>query len=229
MSAPKEAASILVCFAVPPEAAPLARSLRSSGSLGVELLVTGMGETNARRETTLALDRTARAFVLTCGFAGALAPGLRVGDLVFDTDAAPGSAAPITNALRAAGASPAKFHCADRVAVTVADKQRVREMTGADVIEMESGVIRELCRARRIPSATLRVISDAASDDLPLDFNAVVDEQWRLSPWRMARWIFLHPSSLRGLLRLQKHTRQAAERLAEAVLDTLDALATESG
>lgn len=220
-----EAAAILVCFAVPPEATPFRRALREHGLRGVEVVVTGMGATRARDVTAQALDRHPRSLVLTAGFAGALDPALRIGQVVFEADAHTPSGATIAAALQRAGARPARFHCADRVAVTAADKAQLRQSTRADVVEMESAAIRALCRQRGIPSATIRAISDEAAVDLPIDFNAVVDETQQLRPWKMARWILRHPASLGGLIQLQRHTQQAARALAQTLLEGLDSLA----
>ena len=41
---------------------------------------------------------------------------------------------------------------------------------------MESEVLRRICQERGIPCATVRAISDAASEDLPLDFNQLMKE-----------------------------------------------------
>lgn len=219
-----EAASILVCFAVPPEASPFRRALREHAIDGVEVLVTGMGATRAREATALALDRLPRSLVLTTGFAGALDPALRNGQVVFEADTHTPSGATIAAALQRAGARPARFHCAERVAVTAADKARLRQSTQADVVEMESAAIRALCRQRGIPSATVRAISDEAAVDLPVDFNAVVDDAQQLSPWKMAGWILRHPASLGGLIHLQRHTQHAALALAQTLLEGLDSL-----
>src|SRR2546426_10534717 len=87
----------------------------------------------------------------------------------------------LTGSLLKAGACPVKFHCVDRVAITVGEKRKLWEATGADAVEMESQIIRAICKAHAIPSATIRVISDSADENLPLDFNALMTSEQRLN------------------------------------------------
>ena len=157
---------ILVCFAVKEEAAPFRRKLPA----GVETLVTGMGAAAAERAVQAKLAERPWSLVLTCGFAGGLNPALRPETVVFEAD----PDFPLRQALLDTGAVAARFHCAARVAVTAAEKTALRAATGADAVEMESAIIRRLSRERGLPSATVRVISDAAYEELPLDFNALM-------------------------------------------------------
>ena len=145
----------------------------------IETVITGMGQRNAALRAANALDRFSPQMVLTCGFAGGLRPDIQPGAIVFDAD----SAFPLTTRLAAANGIAIRFHCADRVAVTFREKEFLRQSTLADAVEMESGIIRDICRERRIPSATIRVISDAAWEDLPLDFNELLTPAYTLSPW----------------------------------------------
>ncbi|HEX4264925.1 MAG TPA: hypothetical protein VH597_11345 [Verrucomicrobiae bacterium] len=204
--------SFLVCFAVREEVAfPL---------LPAERLITGMGRRNASTKFQEALRRLSPERVLTCGFAGALNPEFKIGDVLFNEDIDAG----MSKALLAAGTIPAKFYCSVRVAVTGAEKAELWRTTGADAVEMESSVIRALCRERGIPSATIRVISDAANDDLPLDFNALMTSEQKISiPKLMAR-LATSPKSIPKLMQLQRNTRFAARRLGEVLNGLLHSL-----
>jgi hypothetical protein len=79
---------------------------------------------------------------------------------------------------------------------------------------MESGAIQDACRAAAIPCATIRVISDPAGEDLPLDFNALSKPDKNLDFGKLAWAIARSPGKIRGLLHLQKNTRFAARQLA---------------
>jgi adenosylhomocysteine nucleosidase len=204
--------SFLVCFAVREEVAV--------PSLPAERLITGMGRRNASTRFQEALRRLNPERVLTCGFAGALNPEFKIGDVLFDEDIDAG----MGKALLSARAIPAKFYCSARVAVTAAEKAELWRTTGADAVEMESSVIRALCRERGIPSATVRVISDAANDDLALDFNALMTSEQKISIPKLMMKLAASPRSIPKLMQLQRNTRFAARRLGDVLSALLHSL-----
>lgn len=197
---------VLVCFAVREEAAPFRRGLPPN----VTILVTGMGAAAAERAVTARLSERDWSLVLTCGFAGGLNPALQIGTVICEAD----EDFPLRQTLLNAGAVAAQLHCGERVAVTAYEKAMLRERTGADAVEMESGVIRRFCHEGGIPSATVRVISDTAQEDLPLDFNALVKADGKLNLGQLARQVLRRPRKIPALMALGRHSKFAAKRLA---------------
>jgi len=180
---------------------------------------------NARIETGALPE-----LVLTCGFAGGLNPDLKLCDVVFEISRSRGDETQIKRErqpetphvvsyekLVAAGAKPAKFFCADRIVITAAEKKKLRDETGADAVEMESEAVHAVCRERGIPCATVRVISDTANEDLPLDFNRLAKPDKSLDYGKLLWAIAKSPAKTGALMKLQKRTRFAAERLAEVL------------
>ena len=204
----------LVCFAVKEEAGAFQRLAR--GKIGVSTMVTGMGRRNAETAIRDFLAACPTEVVFTCGFAGGLHPDLAPGAVVFAT-----ADAELADKLQAAGAKPATFHCATTVAVTAADKQQLRATTGADVVEMESEAIQTVCRERGIPCATIRVISDTARENLPLDFNQLYRPDMSLDFGKLLWTIVRSPGKISGLLRLQKRCQFAAGELAAVLIKVL--------
>ncbi len=206
----REPLGFLICFAVKEEAA---RAWPLESEDGRHILITGMGRRNASEKFRKALDRFVPDRVLTCGFAGALNPDLKIGDVLFDEDFESG----LSEKLTTLGALPAKFYCSTRVAVTVAEKTELRRTTGADAVEMESAVIRTLCREQKIVSATIRVVSDTAHEDLPLDFNALMTSGQKISFPKLALALIRSPGKVPRLMSLQSNTQLAANRLGEVL------------
>ncbi len=200
----------LITFALEAEARPF-RQIRHA--LVPPILVTGMGSSNADRAFRRALAGPMPARVLTCGFAGGLNPALPQHSVLFSAD----DGFDLAGALSAAGARPAVFHHADHVIISAAEKRALRQTTGADAVEMESGIIRALCRERGIPSATVRVLSDAAGDDLPLDFNNLLDQDTRLDRGRLVVELLRSPGRIPGLIRMGVSARRAARELARVL------------
>ena len=232
--------STLICFALKEEAAPFRSGLRRGHA--VSILLTGIGRQNAETSVRELLgsapapgaavdaSSTAKAndaasfatregacapqLVLTCGFAGGLNQDLKLGDVVFEVHSPESK---VQSQLLAAGARPAKFFCADRVATTVAEKKKLRDETGADAVEMESAAIHAVCEEMKIPCATVRVISDTANEDLPLDFNALSKPDKSLDFSKLFLTVAKSPGKISALMELQIKSKFAAEKLAEVL------------
>jgi adenosylhomocysteine nucleosidase len=207
--------STLICFALKEEAAPFRKI--AAGKPGVFTLITGIGRQNAERSVReFLLDGSPRR-VFSCGFAGGLNADLKLGDVGFEIE---NPQSEIENKLAAAGAKPVKFFCADRIAGTVVEKRKLRAETGADAVEMESAAIQAVCRERGVPCVTVRVISDTADENLPLDFNALAKPDKSVDLGKLFLAIIKSPGKIGALLELHRKTKFAAEQLA-AVLEKL--------
>jgi nucleoside phosphorylase len=183
----------------------------------VETLLTGMGSHNAEQAIKAAITVRRPGLVLSCGFAGGLRPGLESGAVVFGADRESG----LEPALLAAGARPGKFHFVSKVATTADEKRALWETTGADAVEMESEIICAVCREQKIPSAIVRVILDTAGEDLPLDFNRLMNDKQQMDYGKLALALLKSPGKVGSLLRLQKQSQAAAEKLAEVLAEVL--------
>lgn len=132
--------------------------------------------------------------MISTGFCGALDPGLKIGDIVV------------------AGAN--EICSVDRVAETAEEKHRLRKETGARIVEMEYAAVASMAQRWGVPCKAIRVVSDTAQEDLPLDFNLYRDKNGRFQTGRIAAAGLLRPFTvLPGLIRLGRNSRIAAQKL----------------
>ena len=205
------AGDILVTFAVKEEMKFF------PGGSGIRRYITGMGRDNAESAIAAALEQIHPKLVLTCGFAGGLNPILKSNEIVFSAD----DGSPVFDTLKQAGGTPVTFFCARRVAITSEEKQRLWRGMGSDAVEMESESIRDICRERDIPSATVRVISDTALEDLPLDFNTLLSPAQKIHYGKLTWALVRAPFKLAELLAFQQKTVDAAKSLGEFLTKVL--------
>lgn len=237
---------ILVTFALEAEFAPWRRlrafDKRSEGAtqffaarIGgteVNVLLTGVGGKNAWLEATKIIWDSDIDVCISSGLAGSLRSEYQLGELLAAKEVqAVGWRRVVTsdrNLLRLAEQHGARavnsFYSADRVISLASEKRELGKL--ADAVEMESGEI--LCEAAAFGARgiAIRAISDAADEDLPLDFNKVITSTGEVSMPRVLGEVVRHPLSTPALVRFGSQSRMATEKLAKFLDPYVEAVAS---
>lgn len=208
---------VVVTFAVPDES----RHFVADTARGPVIIVhTGVGDSRAgRRRLETVLENDEPRLVISAGYAGALRPDLRVGDLVLGENF---SAPALLDAARATLATQ-PLHVGGlttqtTVAETAAAKSALHAATGALAVEMETAWIADACARSGVPLLALRVISDAAGQSFPVP-NAVLFDAVRQRPRYLAlpAWLLLHPWRIAPFVGFVRGLGPARARLGRAL------------
>jgi adenosylhomocysteine nucleosidase len=236
----------LVTFAVEAEFAPW-RKLRefkkrplengssfktTFGDNDVEVLLTGIG--NAACGESLAknsfLQDGKPDLVISSGLAGALKERLKPGDLIVPlkartlrNDANADSDSVFRERAIQQGALPIEtLITVDRIVATAEEKARLAFF--GEAVDMESAIIMSHFAAAAVPVLTIRAVSDAADEDLPIDFDRCLTPQGAIKPMSLVNAIVRRPSKLPNLVRFGRQSNQAAQKLARFLDDFIVAM-----
>ncbi|HEV2199762.1 MAG TPA: hypothetical protein VGR73_08065 [Bryobacteraceae bacterium] len=150
--------------------------------------------------------------IISTGYCGALDPKLRVGDIVVSEETPIGGL----------DCSRGLVLTRDRVSVTAAEKRALRDETGAIAVDMESSAVKDRAEALGIPFACIRVVSDTAGENMPLDFNRYRGADGRFSRGRIALAAMARPFSVMpALLAFDRQCQRASVALGDALGDLL--------
>ncbi len=201
------------------------------------LVQTGMGRQRAENATQFVLERYPVTAIISLGFAGALNPELRIGDVVVcstlygqtgsgqekqDEPCAP-DANLLSLASQGAGDRATRFHLGSGVTVlqlnaSTQKMQGLSETYHADIVDMESYWIARIASARQIPFIAIRSISDNMQSSVQ-PFDRILDSDGELL-WKKAALCFLlHPWYLLNVFTLYRNSRPAKRNLAAFVAD----------
>jgi adenosylhomocysteine nucleosidase len=204
----------------------------------VGVLLTGVGPQNAIAASHKAMRRDTESgdVCISAGLAGALKPAYSVGQVLAAKGVQceqargdfPAGVFECSNELVSAagdkGATVVERFCTTvEVAATAADKQRLGAQ--ADAAEMESFFVLSTASAAGIPAVAIRVVSDTAGEDLPIDMSHVFGEDGQVSVPRVLGQVARHPRAIPGLVRLGRNSKKAAESLAQFLDSYVGALA----
>jgi purine nucleoside phosphorylase len=108
----------------------------------------------------------------------------------------------------------------DRVASTAAEKLELRQ-TGADAVEMEAAAVAAKAQEWNLPFYAIRVVTDTAIENFPLDFNRMRDSEGRFDRTRIITAAWRRPGVIfPELLKLNKRCKSAAKALGEFIADS---------
>jgi len=194
--------------------------LKALGETEILVALTGIGAVRARRATSYALQ-TAPELCISSGLAGALKEMYSRGEVLAATQVAELMGKNVVRCDRAlleraaaCGAKLVERFLTSSNVVTSAAEKKVLGAQG-DAVEMESAGVLAATSAANIPAVAIRVISDDAGQDLPVDFNRVLNAKGKLRPVRLLSSIATEPAKLRELLQLAGDSRKASATLAE--------------
>ncbi len=186
----------------------------------------GVGRQAAERACGTILDQYPVTAIVSFGYCGALNPRLAVGDVVtcsrvFSVEGhshqEPRCDAALLALMRAANrasSGPGNGVTCSRLVASIEDKRALFELCGADVVDMESYWVGAIAAENGIPFASVRVVSDSASDSLP-----------ELPTWRWRHVLphfAIHPA--RGVT-LYRGLRKASKNMTDFLSSVVEVVA----
>jgi adenosylhomocysteine nucleosidase len=190
------------------------------GSNEVAVLLTGIGGENADKAMqTLPIEM--HDVCISAGLAGALESGLIPGDVVvartsmtFDQKLRVESDAALVDFAVACGARAVDVSLTSHKIVVTADEKQELSAIGS-VVDMETSHVLTAAEKLHVPVVAVRAISDAADEDLPVDFGRIVDSRGHLNYGGLFKEVGLHPYRLAPLMKFAGQSRAATGALAD--------------
>jgi adenosylhomocysteine nucleosidase len=197
--------------------APDTKAYRGADTL---VLVAGIGGAAAARATRAVIAAHDPALVVSAGFAGALTPRLRVGDVLVPSavrNAATGEQFPCAACAFAGQGGEATLVTATSVLSRDA-KAALTARFSADAVDMEAAAVAAVARDAGVPFAAVKVISDPFDFDMP-PLDRFVDASGKLHLLQLIVYAVPRPRLWGALARLGRNSARAAQALAGALAE----------
>ncbi len=204
------------------------------------LVQSGIGMKRAADAARTLMAETNPRMLVSFGIAGAVENDLQIGDVVAvrsvlllegGKQGQPARLAAFSEEVQEAitrALQPRRVRLVWGTALTTRGSQAIQldlpEMENP-VLEMETAAIAQVTAQHSVPLLALRAISDNPAQPLPINPDAVMDENYRLQIGKMIRILILHPKILLRVSQMQRNSALAAENAALAVRAALNALA----
>lgn len=236
-------------FAMPMEAAGIADRLKQKkttrgkhclfhtglwGKYRVAVVESGVGQEKAARATEVLLDVFEPRRVLSAGYGGALSERLKPFSVCFPewlVRQSDGAVLDVTEPIPRP-VEKAALPISGRLALLTADfvvatPQRKRALgrdTGAELVDMETFAVAEVCRSRAVPFLPVRIILDTTGEELPRDVQHIMKSA-EAGGVRLVGSVlgslFRRPSAMLDLFSLKQRALSATDRLAKRIATEL--------
>lgn len=190
------------------------------GADEVTVLLTGIGGKNAAN-AMLSIPVENHDVCISSGLAGSLEAELKPGDIVvarttetLDQSYRAASDADLADLAVSCGAKPVNVSLTSEKIVATAEEKEELSRKGS-VVEMETSYILAAAKQKGVPCVAVRAISDAADEDLPVDFGRILDSHGHLKMGGLLKEVGLSPYRIPLLLQFSRQSRAAGKSLAD--------------
>jgi adenosylhomocysteine nucleosidase len=205
---------------------------------GVEcvLVESGIGAERAAAASEAILSACSPRYLVSFGIAGAVEPEIHIGDVIVARNAATFEHGALGH-IRALACLSKKAYQAvvhaveahgirlfDGTAITTTGPQPPESLLGTwthPILEMETAAIADVAQKHGTPLLSIRSISDAPEEPIPMAVEDLVDENGTLRVARIAGRLLRHPSMLSRLIRVGRNGARASENAAMVVTTIL--------
>ncbi|GFE59321.1 hypothetical protein [Geobacter sp. AOG1] len=208
-----------------------------AGSRDACLVESGLGPEKAARATATLIATVAPDFVINFGLAGAVTPGLGIGDVVIaqrllfarerlfseQQGLSPELAGTAIGLLQSKLAGTSFQVCRGTcvTAGTILAKRDTARLLPAGVVnpvlEMETAAVAKIAAREGIPLLAVRAISDDAAEELEFNITDFTDRNMNIRVHRVLWSLTRRPWLIPQLVRLARNSKQAGETLARVV------------
>jgi adenosylhomocysteine nucleosidase len=191
----------------------------------VVLATTGDGAAAAARGLAALFAAVGVDRLLVVGVAGALSPGLALGELIASRRVwEGGEAAPepdagwLARALASGLAAAGTLVTSDVILTAPATRRALWQRAGGEApatVDLESAVYARLAAARGVPYLVARAVVDVAEETLAIDFERCRGADGRIRRAAVVGQALAAPRRLGSLVELARRTRTCSRRLAD--------------
>jgi len=192
------------------------RKFRFFESDEVAVVCGGIGSEAARRAAEAAIAIYGPDKIYSAGFAGALDPGLKAGDVLWPervVNAKDGSSVPL-------GGGKGTLVSFGSVA-SPEQKKKLRESYGAQLVDMEAAAVAQAAEARGAGFGVVKAVSDEADFEFP-STEQFVDAEGKFREFRFAVFAAVRPWLWGRVMRLAGNSRRAARALCDELRKICD-------
>ena len=183
------------------------RAFRFFEGKDVVVVCGGIGEAAARRAAEALLAVYSPTMICSVGFAGALEPGIRLGE-IFEP----------AQIVRAGDGSRVNLGQGKGVLVSFGavaspeQKAKLRDSFGAKLVDMEAAAVACAAELRGVHFAAVKVVSDECDFEFP-EMERFVDSDGQFREEKFALYAALRPWLWAKVVRLAVNSRKASESL----------------
>jgi len=198
--------------------------------LSIAVVLSGAGQKNAEEATKKLIDVFEPKSICSAGYAGGLSARLKQFNICVPEQvvrASDGQALDLSSPVpQKTSPMPGKLTLitVNDVVETPEQKRALHERTGAEIVDMETFAIADLCHIHNLPFFSFRVVLDTVNDQIPEEIATTLESMdkglSRLSGTILGN-IWSRPSVVLDFVSLKKRAFIAAERLAQFALAEL--------